>query len=70
MSDGGWRGGYTGDIEVAACRSDQVTLVFIEYEGDYPSPQTVPLGAGETIFIIVEGAYSSGTFGVMVQPAA
>jgi hypothetical protein len=64
MSDGG---GYTGDVEPAAYRSDENTLIFIDHEGDYPSPQTVSMNADETIYIIIEASYSAGTFSVMVQ---
>ncbi len=64
VSDGG---GYTGDIQVAAYKSDQATSFFIKEEAP---PQTVALGAGQKIFVIVEEGGVEGTFRVMVQPVS
>ncbi len=62
--DGDEPGGYTGGIGVAAYKSDQVTSFFIPGPG---SPQTVSLGTGEKMLVIVSGN-ASGTFRIMVRP--
>jgi hypothetical protein len=55
---------YTGSVGVAAYKSDHVTPLFLN---ESRPPQTVSLGAGEKIFVIVDGM-SSGTFRIMVSP--
>jgi len=54
-------------IGVAAYKSDQATSLFI-HEGAHSLLETIALGAGEKIFVIVDGATGWGTFRVMVQP--
>jgi hypothetical protein len=57
----------TGKVRTSAYRSDKTTVVFFDDNSSNPSPQTVSLGASETIYILIEGAYVGGTFKVMVQ---
>jgi hypothetical protein len=62
--NGGAYTGYTGSIGVAAYKSDQVTPFFLN---ESRPPQTVSLGEGEKMLVIVSGR-ADGTFRIMVRP--
>jgi len=61
---------YTADIVVSCYQEDQSTLHFEEADFDgYFTGETVVLGAGETMYVIVEGdnGAESGNFAIKLQ---
>jgi fibronectin type 3 domain-containing protein len=64
---------YSGDIKVSAYRGNGTTSIFTSVDSGYLSPRSVSMTAGETIYLRVEGYFSTDTGTYAIQyynPAA